>query len=135
MAQVDAFRFLAHLQELFAPKITEGQVFFSYIDEDNSFNVLADNVIQTSSNQTSSDLTDVTVKIASLQSQADNLEEFCKSIPGLQTQLETISGSSEGIIDFAWASITNDIIVMGSLILNLENRIAELEATVRQLTS
>ena len=135
MAQVDAFRFLAHLQELFAPKITEGQVFFAYIDEDNSFNVLADNVIQTSSNQTSSDLTDVTVKIASLQSQADNLEEFCKSIPGLQTQLETISGSSEGIIDFAWASITNDIIVMGSLILNLENRIAELEATVRQLTS
>ena len=48
MAQVDALRFLAHVAKLFAPNIQDGQVFISYIGEDNSYTIQADNIIRDS---------------------------------------------------------------------------------------
>ena len=48
MAQVDAPRFLSHVANLFAPNILDGQVFTAYIGQDNSFTILADNIIRDS---------------------------------------------------------------------------------------
>lgn len=135
MAQVDASRFIAHFQKIFAPHIHNGQVFIAYIGEDNSLNIQADNVIHASSanSLTSEQIDDISSRISSIQSQADNLDDFCLTIPGLQTQISTLSGSPEGLTDFAWASMRHDILSLQNKLSTLNSKVAELDATVKAL--
>ena len=137
MAQVDAYRFIAHLQKLFSPHILDGQVFLAYIGEDNSLNIQADNVINASSNNslTSEQIDDISSRISSIQSQADSLEDFCLTIPGLQTQIATLSGTPDGLTDFAWASMRHDILFLQNKLSVLDSKVAELKATVDALSN
>ena len=145
MAKVDAMRFIKNLQELFAPSISDNQEFTAYIDgQSNEIVIQGDNIINASSggkNVISADvqqlLTEISAasrQLAALQSQADNLENLCRSIPVLQTQLSTLSGDTgEGEIDFEWASIREEIIDMKGDILNITSRVETLEDNMKNI--
>lgn len=145
MAKVDAVRFIKNLQELFAPSISDNQEFTAYIDgQSNEIVIQGDNIINASSggkNVNSADvqqlLTEISAasrQLAALQSQADNLENLCRSIPVLQTQLSTLSGDTgEGEIDFEWASIREEIIDMKGDILNITSRVETLEDNMKNI--
>ena len=154
MAKVDAVRFIKNLQELFAPSISDNQEFIAYIDgQSNEIVIQGDNIINASSggkNVNSADvqqlLTEISAasrQLAALQSQADNLENLCRSIPALQTQLSTLSGDTgEGEIDFEWASIreeiadmTADISSISGKVESLEDKISGIQTTVETLDS
>ena len=154
MAKVDAVRFIKNLQELFAPSISDNQEFTAYIDgQSNEIVIQGDNIINASSggkNVNSADvqqlLTEISAasrQLAALQSQADNLENLCRSIPVLQTQLSTLSGDTgEGEIDFEWASIreeiadmTADISSISGRVESLEDKISGIQTTVETLDS
>lgn len=154
MAKVDAMRFIKNLQELFAPSISDNQEFTAYIDgQSNEIVIQGDNIINASSggkNVISADvqqlLTEISAasrQLAALQSQADNLENLCRSIPVLQTQLSTLSGDTgEGEIDFEWASIreeiadmTADISSISGRVESLEDKISGIQTTVETLDS
>ena len=137
MAQIDAPRFIRNFHTLFAPNILDGQEFIAYIEADNYLQVQADNVIQSTrnSNSDAAALDELSSRISSLKSQTDNLEDFCLTIPGLQTQINTLSGSPEGLTDFAWASMRHDILSLQNKLSALDSKVAELKATVDALSN
>ena len=140
MAQVDAFRFLSNLQKLFAPSISDNQEFIAYIDgQSNKLIIQGDNIVHASSdgeNINSEDVQQLLLEVSSasrqlnsIQIQTDNLENLCRQIPILQTQISTLSGNTEeGLPDFAWASIQEDI---G----NIKGDISDLSSTLESLES
>ena len=139
MSKIDASRFLAHLQKVFAPKIIDGQEFIAYIDGDsNSFIIQAENVINASTSNSSFDseaVENLAIQLSALQSQADSLENFCRSIPALQTQISTLSGDTEeGLLDFEWAFIQEAISDLNEAIARLELKIDEMQETIDTLS-
>lgn len=119
MAQVDAFRFLANLQQLFAPSISDNQEFVAYIDgSSNSFVIQGDNLIHASTGENTNlnpeEISALSRQITSLQSQTDSVENFCRNISAFQTQITTLSGGTEGLPVFEWASIQAKIDEMNS---------------------
>ena len=74
MAQIDAFRFLRNVAMLLAPNIKDGQEFIAYIDEDNEFTILADNIIKASGGGGESidtaQVQEIAGRISALKSQA-----------------------------------------------------------------
>lgn len=95
MAQIDAFRFLYNVARLFAPAIKQGQQFTAYIGEDNSFTVLADNVLQISATEGGSFDTDLlqecSSRLAEIKSKTDELEQICSDIPAIISNLQNIT--------------------------------------------
>ena len=139
MSKIDASRFLAHLQKVFAPKIIDGQEFIAYIDGDsNSLIIQAENVINASTSNSSFDseaVENLAIQLSALQSQADSLENFCRSIPALQTQISTLSGDTEeGLLDFEWAFIQEAISDLNEAIVGLELKIYEMQETIDTLS-
>ena len=134
MAQVDALRFLAHLSQLFAPEIQEGQVFIAYINEDNSFTVQADNVIThlNASSLNSEQFEDIQNRILALVKQADALETFCNNIPALQAQIQSLTGSTdqEGAIEFDYAFTRSEINDIKADIITLQLQVQQLSSAV-----
>lgn len=136
MAQVDALRFLSRISLLFAPDIQDGQQFVAYIDEDNSFTVQADNVIRTSGGGAAllpEQVEEIEQRLTSLQTQADSLESFCLNIPGLQAQIQTLSGSNDDPVDFAYAYLVSEIREIKSEMSILSAQVAELNDDVIDL--
>ena len=138
MSKIDASRFLAHLQKVFAPKIIDGQEFIAYIDGDsNSFIIQAENVINASTSNSSFDseaVENLAIQLSALQSQADSLENFCRSIPALQTQISTLSGDTEeGLLDFEWAFIQEAISDMKANISEFSGRLEPLEEKISSI--
>lgn len=138
MSKIDASRFLAHLQKVFAPKIIDGQEFIAYIDGDsNSLIIQAENVINASTSNSSFDseaVENLAIQLSALQSQADSLENFCRSIPALQTQISTLSGDTEeGLLDFEWAFIQEAISDMKANISEFSGRLEPLEEKISSI--
>lgn len=138
MSKIDASRFLAHLQKVFAPKIIDGQEFIAYIDGDsNSLIIQAENVINASTSNSSFDseaVENLAIQLTALQSQADSLENFCRSIPALQTQISTLSGDTEeGLLDFEWAFIQEAISDMKANISEFSGRLEPLEEKISSI--
>ena len=138
MSKIDASRFLAHLQKVFAPKIIDGQEFIVYIDGDsNSLIIQAENVINASTSNSSFDseaVENLAIQLSALQSQADSLENFCRSIPALQTQISTLSGDTEeGLLDFEWAFIQEAISDMKANISEFSGRLEPLEEKISSI--
>ena len=138
MSKIDASRFLAHLQKVFAPKIIDGQEFIAYIDGDsNSLIIQAENVINASTSNSSFDseaVENLAIQLSALQSQADSLENFCRSIPALQTQISTLSGDTEeGLLDFEWAFIQEAISDMKANISEFSGRLEPLEKKISSI--
>lgn len=138
MSKIDASRFLAHLQKVFAPKIIDGQEFIAYIDGDsNSLIIQAENVINASTGNSSFDseaVENLAIQLSALQSQADSLENFCRSIPALQTQISTLSGDTEeGLLDFEWAFIQEAISDMKANISEFSGRLEPLEEKISSI--
>lgn len=138
MSKIDASRFLAHLQKVFAPKIIDGQEFIAYIDGDsNSLIIQAENVINASTSNSSFDseaVENLAIQLSALQSQADSLENFCRSIPALQTQISTLSGDTEeGLLDFEWAFIQEAISDMKANISEFSGRLEPLEEKISNI--
>ena len=134
MAQVDALRFLANLQKLFAPAILDGQEFTAYIDGDsNSLVIKTDNIVQASSgsNIDMAAVASVESQLVSLKAQADSLENFCGSIPALQAQLTTLSGSTDGEVDFEWALLSQEITELKGDIQTCNDKITALEESYK----
>lgn len=132
MARVDASRFLSQVATLFAPNIQDGQVFLAFIDEDNSFTVQTDNIIRSSGSSVNIDVDQD--ELAELKAQANRLERFCNDITALQTQIQTLSGSTdgEGSVDFNYAYCIDLILEMRSEVDKLS---AQVEALKLQLNS
>lgn len=138
MSKIDASRFLAHLQKVFAPKIIDGQEFIAYIDGDsNSLIIQAENVINASTSNSSFDseaVENLAIQLTALQSQADSLENLCRSIPALQTQISTLSGDTEeGLLDFEWAFIQEAISDMKANISEFSGRLEPLEEKISSI--
>lgn len=138
MSKIDASRFLAHLQKVFAPKIIDGQEFIAYIDGDsNSLIIQAENVINASTSNSSFDseaVENLAIQLTALQSQADSLENLCRSIPTLQTQISTLSGDTEeGLLDFEWAFIQEAISDMKANISEFSGRLEPLEKKISSI--
>lgn len=145
MAQVDATRFIKNLQELFAPSISDNQEFTAYIDgQINEFVIQGDNIINASSGgnnidsgdiqQLLAEITTASRQLTALQSQADSLENFCRSIPALQTQISTLSGDTEeGLLDFEWAFIQEAISDMKANISEFSGRLEPLEEKISSI--
>ena len=133
MSQVDAFRFLSRVSLLFAPDIQEGQQFVAYIDEDNSFTVQADNVLRapgSGDNLTSAQVAEIQQRFTDLQNQADAFKSFCKNIQGLQTQIQTLSGSADESTDFDYSFIIGEILDIRSELSSLSHTVETLENEV-----
>ena len=118
MAQVDALRFLGNIPALFAPKIQEGQTFTAYTDSSaNSFTIQADNVfLAGGANLSSEEVNALAQEVTSVKATAENVLSKCstmlqslQALSGLITQIETITGSSEGQTDFAFAYLVDDV--------------------------
>ena len=118
MAQVDALRFVENITALFAPKIREEQEFTAYIDNSsNSFTIQADNVfLAGGTNLSSEEVNALAQEVTSVKTTAENVLSKCstmlqslQSLSGLITQIETITGSSEGQTDFAFAYLVDDV--------------------------
>ena len=137
MAQVDALRFVANIAQLFAPNIHDGQVFVAYLNEDNSFTIQVDNVTKPSGGSALiSDATDeVAQRLVTLQAQISEFESFCRNIPSLQTQIQTLSGSTEneGTVDFDYAYVVNEINGLKADIITLSSDIEYLMERVNAL--
>ena len=144
MSKVDAVRFLANLQRLFAPKIVDGQVFTAYIDRNsNEFTIQADNVIYSSPRGITSDSTSQLIdevnsasrQISTLQNQADTLGNQLRNIAGIQTQISTLSGEiDDSLVDFAWASVQEDISTLRGYIGTLEEQFDALQESYDTLS-
>ena len=130
MAQVDAFRFLHNIAKLFAPHIQDGQVFTAYIGENNSYTVLADNILMASTGNSlnSDDIDELEQRFLALDSHAREFEAFCSNISSLQTQIQSLSGStdSEGAVEFDFAYLLEAISEIRSDIATLYARIDQL---------
>ena len=130
MAQVDAFRFLHNVAKLFAPHIQESQVFTAYIGENNSYTVLADNILRASGGNSlnSDDIDDLEQRFIALEAQASEFETFCNDVSSLQTQIQSLSGSydSEGTVDFDFAYLHGAISDIRSDIATLYSKIDQL---------
>ncbi len=135
MAQVDAFRFLARLSDLFAPNIQDNQEFIAYIDGDsNSLVIQADNIIHASggSSLDTSQINEISNTLSALKDQADTLESTCRDIPALATQIQTLSGdSSAGTNDFAWADIKSELLLLKGELLDFKAQVAEEIASIK----
>ena len=134
MAQIDASRFLANFASLFAPDIQDGQIFIAYIDEDNSFTVQADNVLHVSSSSSPSlDVDALSMRISALQSQADSIELICRDVPTLLTQIQTLSGSTDGLAnpDFDYAFCLELIQEVRQDLETLKDTVEALQSEVR----
>lgn len=109
--KVDIRRLADYIPELFAPQIIDGQEFFAYIDgNSNSFTIQAENILHASvSNLDSNDVENLAAKLALLQAQADSLETLANSIPAVSTQIQTLSGQTEGLPNFEFASLHEEI--------------------------
>ena len=131
MSKIDASRFLAHLQKVFAPKIIDGQEFIAYIDGDsNSLIIQAENVINASTSNSSFDseaVENLALQLSALQSKANSLEITCRNIPALQTQIQTLSGESEGLIDFEYAFLIDELGEVKGELAECVGKIATLE--------
>lgn len=139
MAQVDAFRFLARVANLFTPEIQDGQVFIAYIGEDNSYTIQADNIIRASggANFDSEEIIELEQRFLALESQARSFETFCNSVSALQTQIQTLSGSTEneGSVDFDCAFLKSEIEDIRTDIADLYTQIETLTTQVDNLSS
>ena len=139
MAQVDALRFLARVPTLFTPNIQDGQVFIAYIGEDNSYTIQADNIIRASSsaNFNSEEIEELEQRFIALESQAREFQTFCNNVSVLQTQIQTLSGSTEneGNIDFDCAFLKSEIEDIRTDIADLYTQIELLNNQVDNLSS
>ena len=132
MAKVDASRFLSHLPTLFAPTIADGQEFLAYIDGDpNSLVIQGENILYppASSIQISDlsyELKNTSNQINELQDKAEAVENLCRNIPTFISNIENISGSSEGLPDFEF-----DLLYFG--IDELRNEFAALQEKINTL--
>lgn len=139
MAQIDAFRFLRNVAMLLAPNIKDGQEFIAYVDEDNEFTVLADNIIKASGGGGESidtaQVQEIAGRISALKSQADEIEAMCSNVPALLTQIETLSGSTEaeGTIDFEWAFLSEQVNEMKEDICNIKVKLREISTIINSL--
>ncbi|MBQ3347448.1 MAG: hypothetical protein IJG39_10210 [Synergistaceae bacterium] len=129
MAQVDALRFLAHVAQLFAPDILDGQTFIAYIGKDNSFTVQADNIIKAQGGTNTGDekIEELYGRISDIKSQADSLEAFCKNIPALQSQIQSLSGSNEAAAEFYYSYLYNELSKLSAEISGLDSRMTAIE--------
>ena len=132
MAQVDAFRFLHNFSKLFAPNILDGQVFTAYIGENNSYNVQADNILMASTGNSlnSDDIDELEQRFLALDSHAREFEAFCSNISSLQTQIQSLSGSTDG-----QSSIEFDFTYLHETISEIRSDIATLNARIDQLSN
>lgn len=134
MAQVDASRFLANLQTLFAPTLADGQEFVAYIDGDpNSLVIQGENILYPSSGNAhfgdlSQLLNNTSKQIKGLQNKADAVENLCKAVPSFISNIENISGTSEGVPElefdllyFGIDDLRNEFATMQEKINTLEN--------------
>ena len=134
MSQLDASRFLANLQSLFAPNIFDGQEFFAYIDgEPNSLVIQGENILYPNSAdsiyaQLSAALKNTSEHISTLQDKADEVENLCKSIPGFVTNIENLSGEFEGTPDFLFDILYFDLAELKDNIYALQGRLEKMEA-------
>lgn len=131
MAQVDALRFLGNVSALFAPKVREGQEVTFYIDSSsNSFTVQADNVfLSGGANLSSEEVNALAQEVTAVKTTAESVLNKCstmlsslQALSGLITQVETLSGNSEGQTDFAFAYLVDDV-------RELQNDVADLSAS------
>ena len=135
MAQVDALRFLVNLQKLFAPAILDGQEFTAYIDGDsNSLVIKTDNIIQafSGSNIDTLAIARVESQLDSLKAQADSLESIFRFIPAIQNQIITLSGSTDGEVDFEWALLSQEIAELKGDIQECNDRIDNIETELKE---
>lgn len=126
MAQVDASRFLANLQTLFAPTIADGQEFIAYIDgESNSLVIQGENILYPSSGN--AHFSDLTSQIQNLRNKADYVENLCNAIPGFITNIETISGEFDEASVFAFDILYFDFLYLREKLAALEQKINSIE--------
>ena len=146
MATTD-IRFINDFEEavakLFAPYILEGQEFTAYIEENNEFVIKVANIIHSSTSETSSESTfqllssvnTASKQITSLQKQTDTLENQLRNIAGIQTQISTLNGEiDESLVDFAWASVQEDISTLRGYIGTLEEQFDALQQSYDTLS-
>lgn len=94
MSQVDILRFVANVQQLFAPSIHEGQTFIAYLDEeDNSYTVQGDNLSFEGS--------------GSLGGTIDKLQQ---NLDALQSVVNALQPVVDGLADSSEIYIVDDIV-------------------------
>lgn len=128
MGQIDS-RFLNNVSRLFAPKIHEGQTFTAYMDSDNnSFTVQTDNIIGNSMsidtakiNKLSQDVEDAARTANTILQQCNEMLSTLRGVSAFATEIENLSGDESGQVDFAFASLAEDVATLRAEISDLNS--------------